>query len=937
MKKVLTIDNYFTKKDPAYKGIEWETRTAEIPPDDDGTGGFYQEGVVFPKSWSQLATDIVASKYFYGEEGKPEREYSAKQLIDRVSNKISRLALKQGYVNEKEAKKFEEELKYISINQLSAFNSPVWFNVGVDSIVSTNNKNKSRKGNFRYDSTKKKFVKLREGESYSYPQTSACFIQFVDDTMEDIMRLCLDEALLFKWGSGTGSNLSTLRSAKEYLSGGGRPSGPLAYLKFYDDVAGIVKSGGKTRRAAKMNIINIDHGDVEKFIEAKSIEEDKMRALIDEGYTPKQAQETVAYQNTNLSVRVSDEFMKAVEDNRNYNTKAVTTGKTLETLNANNLFMDIARNTWRCGDPGIQFDDTINKWHTCPNSERINASNPCSEYMFIDDSSCNLASLNLLNFLNEDKTFNIDEFKATIRNVIIAQDVIIDGSSYPSKKIAKNSHKFRPLGLGYANLGALVMSLGLPYDSDKARATAAAITSLMTAQAYITSSEIAKVNGTFEEYAKNKEPMLNVMEMHKKHTDKINKNNIANGLENILDEAKGGWKKVISLGKKYGFRNAQTTVLAPTGTIAYFMDCDTTGIEPDTMLIKNKKLSGGGRLKIVNNSVKPALVSLGYDESNIKNIIKYIDKNHTIEGCDYLKSGHLPVFDCAMIAQKDEKIVGKRSISHIGHIKMMAEVQPFLSGAISKTVNVPEETTWRDIYDINLNAWKAGLKAIAIYRNNSKVMQVLGGRKLEKKLKWGERKRLSSRREGLEETVSINAKGGKEIKVHFMVGEYKDGTPGEFFINFGKSGSPHAASYAEMGKDISRIRQLGLPFEKLLGYCIGTTGDVEGDTNHPFIKSCTSIKDLLMKIVALEYLGDDSFCQAKPTEEQRLKLRYNVLKRRKKYEEDDVDENNGDDNNKKLQLGIETITCKNCGNIAQKIGCSVICKCGVQDQTSCAD
>jgi ribonucleoside-diphosphate reductase alpha chain len=928
----LTIDDYFTKGKSAYEGIEWETRKAEMPPDDDGTGAFVQEGVIFPKNWSQLATDIVSSKYFYGEIGKPEREYSLKQLIDRVTEKISELSIQQGYLTQENAKKFQEELKYISINQLSSFNSPVWFNVGVDSIIKDNKKG-GIKGNFRYDLSKNEVVQLKEEESYYYPQTSACFIQSVDDTMEDIMRLATSEAMLFKYGSGTGSNLSTLRSSKEKLSGGGKPSGPKAYLKFYDDVAGIVKSGGKTRRAAKMDILNVEHPDIIEFIEAKAKEEDKMRALVDAGYSIKEAQETVAYQNTNLSVRVTNDFMEKVKSGGKYTTKAITTGKDIEELDAKQVFKLIAENAWKCGDPGIQFDTTINKWHTCPNSAKINASNPCSEYMFIDDSSCNLASLNLLRFLKEDGTFDINSFESTINNIILAQDIIIDGSSYPSKEIAENSHKFRPLGLGYANLGALIMSLGLPYDSDEARATAAAITSLMTAQAYITSSEIAKVKGTFSEYEKNKEPMLNVMKMHKEYTHKIDKNKIPKDLENILQEAEKSWNKVLLLGKKYGFRNAQATVLAPTGTISFMMDCDTTGIECDSMLVKYKKLSGGGKLRIVNNSVRPALKKLGYNPNQIRNICEYIDKNNTIENCDELKKEHLPIFDCALKAVKDEKIVGKRVISPQGHIDMMVAVQPFISGAISKTVNLPEEKTKEDIYNIYFNAWVNCLKSIALYRDNSKATQVLGTRKSERKFKWGERKRLPQKREGIEETVSIYSSEG-ETKVHLRVGEYPTGEPGEFFISFGKSGSPHAALYGEMGKDLSRRRQLGEPLEDIIQDGIGTTGDVGGRTNHPFIKTCTSIKDLFMKIVALEYLGDTTFCENKPNEKEIENLRYKTLEKRRKSVQEDYSTN--DENSKKLDPSME-INCPNCGNRAKREGCLTICtKCGLQDQTGCS-
>lgn len=927
----LTIDDFFTGGKGAYDGIEWEARKAEMPPDDSGEGAFSQEGVVFPKTWSQLATNIVASKYFYGELGKPEREYHVQQLVDRVSEKIADMSVKQGYFTAQDAEKFQKAVGYIAIHQLASFNSPVWFNVGVDKIVDTDAKKGGLRGNYKFNPEKNKFVRLKEGESYRYPQTAACFIQSVEDTMEDIMRLTASEAMLFKYGSGTGTNSSTLRSSKEKLSGGGKPSGPVYYAKFRDDVAAIVKSGGKTRRAAKTEIENITHPDIIKFIIVKAREEDKKKMLMEAGVSEDEANETVAYQNTNFSVRVTDDFMNKVVRGEKYNTIAVTTGKPIEELDAKHVFRLIAENAWKCGDPGLQYDTTINRWHTCMNSGRINASNPCSEYMFIDDSSCNLASLNLLKFLKDDGTFGITSFKNTIRTMIIAQDVIIDGSSYPGRKIARNSHGFRPLGLGYANAGAFLMSLGLPYDSEEGRQTLAAVTSLMTATAYQTSNELARTIGPFKEFTKNKEPMLDVIRMHRDENKRLDRKKIC--LEGVVEEATKIWERDLRNGKRTGFRNAQVTVLAPTGTIAFMMDCDTTGLEPDTMLVKMKKLSGGGLLRIVNQSVRRALKKVGYDKKTMELIEDYIDKNSTIEKCPYLDAKHLPIFDGSMEARDEngEKI-GKRALSYKAHVDMMAAIQPFLSGAISKTVNMPHDSTAEDVYNVFFDAWKRGIKSITIYRDGSKASQVIGGKKIEKRLKWGEKKKPPRKREAYTETISIYGQHG-EAKVHFVIGEDENGEPIESFINFGKAGSPHSALYAEMGKDLSRIKQLGDTLENVIDDCVGTTADVSGRTNHPYLKECTSVKDLLGKILALQYRGRTEYCQVPPTNDEMKNLRHKILERRRAVQ---VHEPEGDSETLIDNKNRTKIKCLNCGGWADRVGCKTTCsKCGKEAQTNC--
>jgi len=661
-----------------YDTVKWELRDATIT-DHNGQIIFEQKKVETPSFWSQTATNIVASKYFRGRLGTSERESSVRQLLDRVAKTIAKWGLKGGYFqDEEEASTFEAELTYILLYQMAAFNSPVWFNVGVE----------------------------------ERPQCSACFINSVRDDMRSIMQLAMTEGMLFKYGSGTGSNLSGLRSSKEHLSTGGKASGPVSFMKGYDAFAGVIKSGGRTRRAAKMVILNADHPDIVEFIWSKANEEKKAWALIDAGYDGSvdgEAYGSVFFQNANHSVRVTDDFMHAVTDDKEWQTHYITNHKVADTYKAADLMRQMAEAAYICGDPGIQFDTTVNEWNPCSNTDRINASNPCSEYMFLDDSACNLASLNLMKFRTPDGELDVESFKHAVEIVITAQEILVDNASYPTPGIEKNSHDYRPLGMGYANLGALLMSLGIPYDSDKGRTYSAAISALMSGHAYSTSSLIAKRLGPFRGYLSNEKPFLNVIGMHRSNAYKIPRGDVP---RDLVDAAVKSWDEALSLGERFGFKNAQISVIAPTGTIAFMMDCDTTGIEPDIALVKYKWLVGGGVIKIVNNTVPEALKRLGYPLAEADAILQYLGDNDTIEGAPHLKPEHLPVFDCAFKPSK-----GTRSIHYMGHVKMMSAVQPFISGAISKTVNMPNAVTVDEIMQTYVNAWKMGLKAIAIYRD----------------------------------------------------------------------------------------------------------------------------------------------------------------------------------------------------------------------------
>ncbi len=844
-KKGLTIERYSSEAGkPVDEYFEWEKRDADIT-DDKGKVIWVQKDAEFPKQWSKLASDMTASKYFFGEQNTPERENSVKDLVGRVSSTFAKWAVKQNYFGKEDAEKFKDELAYSAYSQLMAFNSPVWFNVGTDKLGTPSKEKKEA-----YIIRGKKIVSMPIGKDLIYPQTAACFIQSVGDTMEDIMILAMREALLFKYGSGTGTNISTLRSSKEKLSGGGKPSGPLAYWAFWDKVAGIVKSGGKTRRASKMDILDVDHPDILEFIDSKKYEEELLHILIDNGIPWERATESVNYQNTNISVRATDKFMQAVIDDGDLQTIPVHSKEltnNMQKYKARNLINKISEATHFCGDPGMQFHDTINKWHTCKNSGEIRASNPCSEYMFIDDSSCNLASLNLKAFMENDK-FDIEKFKHTIKLTAIAQDLNVDNSSYPTRKIAENSHKFRPLGMGYANLGSLIMSLGLPYDSDEARAIAASITALMTGTVYQTSTEMAEKIGTFEEFEKNREPMLGVMNMHKDALKNIQRDKLPNGLENILDEAEKVWDNVIERGDKYGFRNAQATVLAPTGTIGFIMDCDTKGVEPEIGLVQFKKLVGGGILRLVNTTVEPTLKKLGYNDNQVKEIIKYVDTKETMEGAPYIREEHLPIFDCSN-KPKDSK----RTISPTGHLKMMAAVQPFISGAISKTVNLPEEANVEEIEKTYIDAWKMGIKAVALYRDKSKRVQPLNFSKkgLEEKIKPVRRK-LPAMRNSVTNKFSVAGHEG-----YLTVGKYDDGTPGELFITMSKEGSTIKGLMDAIGILTSMSLQYGVPVEALVKKFRHQKFEPYGlAQGHPEIHTADSIMDYLAQFFGEKFLNN---------------------------------------------------------------------------------
>jgi len=812
------VGRYFTRseKDPFRynmygEQIKWVSEDVAVT-DDVGKVVFTQKGVAKPDFWSTLALKVVASKYFWGDQAKGEREDSIEKIIGRVSRFMSRQAIKQKYFSQEQADSLRDEVASICLHQLAVFNSPVWFNVGIQEY----NSDAGGVSAFVWDSNLNKVVHALK--TMDRPQCSACFIQSMEDTMESIMAVQVAEANLFKAGSGTGTNRSALRGCKEKLTGGGRSSGPMSFLKGYDAYAGAIKSGGKTRRAAKMEILNVDHPDIIDFIEAKQREEKKAWALIEQGYSGGmngEAYASVAFQNCNMSVRATDAFMEAVKSDGEWQTKFVTTKGVSETFKAKDILRRIAQGTHLCGDPGMQFDSIINKYHTSKVSGRINASNPCSEYMFLDDSACNLASINLMKFLNADGKFDIESFKKVVDRFITSMELLVDGSSYPTEMIAQNSHDFRPLGLGYANLGALLMSFGLPYDSDEGRAVAAAITALMCGQAYKASAKLASIVGSFPRYAENRDSMLEVIKMHRDHVKDIEVNKMPYDLRNLVNEAWDSWSDAYELGKQHGFRNAQATVLAPTGTIAFMMDCDTTGIEPDIALVKYKVLSGGGMLKIVNRSVGLALGRLGYNEDQTKNIVNYINANDTIEGAPGLKQEHLPIFDCAFKAAK-----GKRSIHYKGHVLMMSVAQPYISGAISKTINMPESATVEEIMDAYIFAWERRLKAVAIYRENSKRSQPLNTKKTEGEVvKKADAITVKQSRESLPQTRrSITHKFEiADHKGYLTVGLYDDGRPGEIFVMIAKQGSTVRGLIDAWALSISMNLQYGVIVKDLFG------------------------------------------------------------------------------------------------------------------------
>jgi len=837
----LKMEHFFsTPGAHPFDELQWEKRSARII-NDAGEAVFEQNNIEVPTTWSQLATKVVASKYFYGDVETGQRENSVKQLVHRVCRTIADRGLRDGYfANDEDAEVFYNELTWLCVNQYGAFNSPVWFNVGLYDVYGI----AGSKHNYRWDTKRNEVVACEN--SYEYPQASACFIQSVKDSMEDIMRLATSEAMLFKHGSGTGTDLSTLRSSKEKLSGGGKPSGPLSFMRVYDQIAAVIKSGGKTRRAAKMQSLKVGHPDIKEFITCKAEEEKKAWALIEAGYSGDhnaEAYNSVMFQNSNFSVRVTDEFMEAVEKDAKWSTYTVTTGQKLGEHSARELMQLIAEGTRICGDPGVQYDSTINRRHTCPNSGRINASNPCSEYMFIDDSACNLASLNLMKFLKDDGTFDVAGFKRAVRIFIIAQEILVDNGSYPDRLIAINSHLFRPLGLGYANLGSLIMALALPYDSDQARALAGAVSAILTGAAYAVSAEIALVKGAFEEFGKNTEPMLKVINMHRQHACDIPESHCPDYLRHA---AKDCWDEAFDAGSRAGFRNAQATVLAPTGTIGFMMDCATTGIEPDIALVKYKLLAGGGMLKLVNKTVPMALERLGYSADEIKAITDYIDEHETIEGAEKLNPEYLPIFDCAFKPRN-----GKRYIHYLAHIKMMAAVQPFISGAISKTINMPKEATTEEIASAYMQGWKLGLKAVAIYRDGSKMLQPVStkrhkdGKAKAEAAACGEhsrtapakpfRRRLPDTRNSITHKFSVTGHEG-----YLTVGLYEDGQPGELFITMAKEGSTVGGLMDVIGTCTSMALQYGVPLITLVDKFRHARFEPAGMTSNrdiPFAKS----------------------------------------------------------------------------------------------------
>ncbi len=829
--------------------VSWEVRSAAIK-DESGQVLFEQTDCEIPESWSQLATNVVVSKYFYGEPGTAKREKSVRQLIHRVTRTITDWGIADGYFDSAaDGEQFYKELSWLCLHQNGSFNSPVWFNVGLFHEYGVT----GAKCTWNYNPETQQ-VEQPENP-YEFPQGSACFIQSVEDNMEDIMRLASSEAMLFKFGSGTGTDLSTIRSSREKLSGGGTPSGPLSFMKVYDSIAGVIKSGGKTRRAAKMQSLKVTHPDVLDFIECKWNEEQKAHALIREGYESNfngEAYSSVFFQNANLSVRVTDSFMDAVRDGKQWQTSWIS-GKSTGTppsYEAREVLNRMADCAWHCGDPGVQYDTTINDWHTCPNSGPINASNPCSEYMFLDNTACNLASINLMKFRQEDGRFDIEGFTAACRLFFIAQEILVGHASYPTERIAKNSHLFRPLGLGYSNLGSIVMTAGAAYDSDEARGICGSITSLLHGAANLASAEMAGVVGPFESYEMNKEPMQRVMRMHRDAVGEIDDS----GPDYLKEAARNLWDKVVELGDRYGYRNAQATVLAPTGTISFMMDCDTTGIEPDIALVKYKQLAGGGVLKIVNRSVALGLETLGYSEDQIKAIIEYVDKNDTIEGAPFLEDEHLSVFDCAFKPAK-----GTRSIPWQAHVQMMAAAQPFLSGAISKTVNMPSDVTPKDIADAYFWGWELGLKAIAIYRDGSKQSQPLntqseGDKEAEQQQETvvykPRRERLPDTRQSITHKFNISGHEG-----YLNVGLYPDGRPGELFITMAKEGSTVGGLMDSFGTAISMSLQYGVPLEVLVNKFSHTRFEPMGHTTNPDIRIAKSMVDYIFRWMGITFLA----------------------------------------------------------------------------------
>jgi ribonucleoside-diphosphate reductase alpha chain len=872
------IKRFFTKANiHPYDEVKWIKTKAEIPGSD-----FKMEDVEFPDFYSQNAINIIASKYFKINRGKQEK--SLKELIDRVVKTFKKWGLEQGYFDEKSAEIYEKELTYIILHQYATFNSPVWFNAGV------------------------------EGRSQ---QMSACFILDVEDNMESILDWIKIEGMVFKGGSGSGVNLSKLRAKGEKLSTGGSSSGVISFMRAADAVAGSIKSGGSTRRAAKMVILNADHPEIMDFIRVKAEEENKVRALMEAGYDMTDMNnplwQNIFFQNANNSVRIPDALMESAMKDGEWKTYYRTTGKVAQTYKAKDILWEIAKAAWECGDPGVQFDDIIQKWHTCKNSGRIEATNPCSEYLHLNWTSCNLSSINLLKFLKEDGSFDVPAFIHTARVMFLSQDLLISKADYPHPKIAEETKKYRTIGLGYTNLGALIMALGLPYDSDEARDLAASITALMTGTAYKLSAEIASKLGPFPEYERNKEPMMEVMKMHKDHLKYVKENEFN---KEILEKAKEAWNEVIELGEKYGFRNAQATVIAPTGTISFMMDADTTGIEPDFALVKMKQLVGGGYMKIVNKTVPLALKRLGYNEEQINDIIKHLEETQNIETAPHLKEEHLYVFDCAI-----KPPGGKRSIHWLGHVKMVAAVQPFISGGISKTFNMPNETTIQEIYDAYFTAWKLGIKCFAVYRDGSKATQALYTEKKEKKLKEKmERKRLPLVRQS--ETHKFSVAGHEGYLTYSM---FEDGSLGEIFIRMSKQGSTLAGLLDAFAIAVSIALQYGVPLKELANKFIYMRFEPMGITNNEDIPIASSIVDYIFKYLALRFLTSEELKEIGLEVKEK-----SILKEHPKLIENNlaiVKENN---NLARLDSGkLVGPPCKYCGGMTTRTGSCYTClECG---------
>ena len=800
-----------------YDEVAWERRSAGIQ-SEGGQAVFEQDDIEVPKDWSQLATNVVASKYFRGQLGSPRRESSIRQLINRIVLTLRKWGEEEGYFADVvEADTFEAELTHLLVCQKMAFNSPVWFNMGT-----------------------------RES-----PQSSACFILSVDDTMDSILSWISKEGVIFKGGSGSGINLSKIRSSREYLSGGGTASGPVSFMRGADSCAGAIKSGGTTRRAAKMVILNCDHPDITDFVECKATEEKKAWALGEMGYDMGMNGEvwnSIQFQNANNSVRVTDEFMLAVEAGKDWHTKSVTTGEVMDTFPARDLMRKVAEAAWVCGDPGMQYDSTINQWHTCPNSGRINGSNPCSEYMSLDDSACNLASLNLMKFVDDEDGFLVEDFQQAVDVTITAMDIIVTRSGYPTESIGANARAFRQLGLGYANLGALLMSNGMPYDSDSGRAYAGAVTSLMTGRAYEMSTRLSERMGPFDGYSVNAQPMQGVMRMHLRAVEEINEQLVPDG--GLLDAARKAWRNVADRGPVHGIRNSQATVLAPTGTIGFMMDCDTTGVEPDIALVKYKKLVGGGVIKLVNNTVPRALRKLEYSQEQVEAIVQFVDEHETIEGAPDLRDEHLSVFDCAFTPLK-----GSRSINSSGHIKMMGAVQPFISGAISKTVNMPTEASPEEIAGAYQLAWKEGVKALAIYRDGSKRTQPLStGKALPEPTQAARpvRRRMPDEREAITHHFSIADHDG-----YVTVGKYEDGSPGEVFMKMAKQGSTVAGLMDSLAICMSLALQHGVPLQVMVDKLSHMRFEPSGFTGNPQIPMAKSIVDYLVRWLSAKFLSEN--------------------------------------------------------------------------------